>query len=119
MKKSITGFSKEAEEIYLAYDWPGNVRELENAVEYGVNMTFSDEIGVEAVPPRLRKRYQSFQRKDSGLSLQSRIKNFEREILMEKISEYGDSRDAKMKIAQDLKISRATLYRKLAEYKIL
>ena len=119
MKKSIKGFSKEAEEIYLAYDWPGNVRELENAVEYGVNMTFSDEIGVEAVPPRLRKRYQSFQRKDSGLSLQSRIKNFEREILMEKISEYGDSRDAKMKIAQDLKISRATLYRKLAEYKIL
>ncbi len=119
MKKSITGFSKEAEEIYLAYDWPGNVRELENAVEYGVNMTFSDEIGVETVPPRLRKRYQSFQRKDSGLSLQSRIKNFEREILMEKISEYGDSRDAKMKIAQDLKISRATLYRKLAEYKIL
>ncbi|HHY90827.1 MAG TPA: sigma 54-interacting transcriptional regulator, partial [Clostridiales bacterium] len=84
MKKSIKGFSKEAKEIYLAYDWPGNVRELENAVEYGVNMTFSDEIGIEAVPPRLRKRYRSFKTKDSELSLQSRIKNFEREILLEK-----------------------------------
>ncbi len=53
MSKKITGFSKQVEEIYREYDWPGNVRELENAVEYGVNMAFGDQIGRDAVPARL------------------------------------------------------------------
>lgn len=33
LKKSITGFTKEVEEILMGYKWPGNVRELRNIVE--------------------------------------------------------------------------------------
>ncbi len=34
--RSISGFSPEAREAFLAYDWPGNVRELQNAIERAV-----------------------------------------------------------------------------------
>lgn len=118
MNKSINGFSKKVKQIYSSYDWPGNVRELENAIEYGVNMTFTDEIGLESVPPRLRKEYKDIKRDNIDISLQDQIRDYERDILLNKLSEYGDSGDAKKMIAEDLKISRATLYRKLAEYEI-
>ncbi len=118
MNKKVQGFSKEVKKIYLSYDWPGNVRELENAVEFGVTMTFSDEIGLEGVPPRLRKSRFNLSSNNLRLPLHKQVKNFEKKILTEKISQYGNSQNAKLKIAKELEISRATLYRKLAEYKI-
>lgn len=118
MNKNIIGFSNEIEEIFLSYDWPGNVRELENAVEYAVNMTFTDEIKADAITPRLRKLYNIPNKIDFNSSLQDQVKRFEKEVLIKKLSEYGDSKDAKLKIATELNISRATLYRKLAEYKL-
>lgn len=36
MKKSIKGFSEEAEKAIMAYPWPGNVRELRNVIEHCV-----------------------------------------------------------------------------------
>ncbi|MBA1333624.1 MAG: Response regulator of zinc sigma-54-dependent two-component system [Firmicutes bacterium] len=119
MNKSVDGLAKVVEEIYCAYDWPGNVRELENAVEYGINMTFDDKIGIDAVPPRIRKIYNSSTTPSSALTLQDQLKETERDILLRKLSEYGSSREDKMAIARELNISRATLYRKLAEHKLL
>ncbi|MFT3694235.1 MAG: sigma-54 dependent transcriptional regulator [Kofleriaceae bacterium] len=37
------------------YGWPGNVRELENAIISAIAMRTSDSIGVESLPPHLRK----------------------------------------------------------------
>ena len=118
MNKNIVGFSSHVEGIFCAYDWPGNVRELENAVEYGVNMTFADEIQMEAVPPRVRNLCKAIQPAESNLTLQEQIKRFEREILIKKLADYGDSQEGRLAMAKDLDISRATLYRKLAEHKL-
>ena len=118
MSKKIQGFSNNVEGIFCAYDWPGNVRELENAIEYGVNMTFGDEIQLEAVPPRVRNLYQTAQAIDKNLTLQEQVKKLERDILLKKLADRGDSQEGKLAIANDLDISRATLYRKLAEYKL-
>jgi len=41
----------------LTYDWPGNVRELERYLEAAVALTESDVIGLEDLPPRLRREY--------------------------------------------------------------
>ena len=41
----------------LTYDWPGNVRELERCMEAAVALTESDVIGLEDLPPRLRREY--------------------------------------------------------------
>lgn len=116
MNKNITGFTEEAKEIYKKYSWPGNVRELENAIEFGVNMTFSDKIGIDAIPLRIiRKNEDDTSDIDFNQPLNEQVRIFEKEILMKKLKEYGDSQKAKMKIADNLGISRATLYRKLAE----
>lgn len=116
MNKNIHGFSRRVEEVYIHYHWPGNVRELENAVEYGVNMTFTEKIELDAVPPRLKKLYHGSNFSDPNLSLQEQMKRFEKEIFLKKITEHGNTQQGKMAIAKELDISRATLYRKLAEY---
>lgn len=116
MNKKITGFSDGVEDLYLDYDWPGNVRELENAVEYGVNMAFGDQIGIDAVPSRLtRNEYSVLLSHDNEQPLSTQVKNFEKEIISRKLRKYGNSGNAKDKVAQELGLSRATLYRKLGE----
>jgi transcriptional regulator with PAS, ATPase and Fis domain len=115
MNKRITGFSPEVEAIYREYDWPGNVRELENAVEYGVNMAFGDQIGIDAVPARLLKSDKSTIQTNDSLTLGEQIKLVEKEIISNKLKKYGTSGSAKDKVAMELGLSRATLYRKLAE----
>ncbi len=116
MNKKITGFSEQVEQIYREYDWPGNVRELENAVEYGVNMAFGDQIGMDAVPARLlREGYGMVEIKDSELTLEQQVENYEREILNRKLKKHGNNGNAKDLAAKELGLSRATLYRKLAK----
>jgi transcriptional regulator with PAS, ATPase and Fis domain len=122
MGKDIKGFTEEVREIYKMYDWPGNVRELENAVEYGVNMAFGDEIGADAVPDRVYSK----ENKDGmtayvgtdAETLNDKVRRFEREIIMNRINKYGNSSNAKDEVAKELGLSRATLYRKLADFDI-
>ena len=119
MGKKIAGFTEDVEELYCSYDWPGNVRELENAVEYGTNMAFGELIGLDAVPARLFKNdHSTMQVTDSDLPLSEQVKLYEREIITRKLRKYGNGSNAKDKVAQELGLSRATLYRKLSELDI-
>ncbi|PKM84313.1 MAG: transcriptional regulator [Firmicutes bacterium HGW-Firmicutes-11] len=116
MNKKMTGFAPAVEAAYLEYDWPGNVRELENAVEYGVNMAFGDIIGMDAVPSRLlRNDPSTLFSTNNDLPLAVQVKRFEREIIANKLKKYGTNGNGKDKVAQELGLSRATLYRKLSE----
>lgn len=120
MNKKITGFSKEVEMLYMNHEWSGNIRELENAIEYGINMAFGDTIGIDEVPARLLRGNDDFIGfQDSDLPLSEQIKRFEREIITRKLKKYGSSGAAKDTIAKELGLSRATLYRKLAELEII
>ncbi|HZK02094.1 MAG TPA: sigma 54-interacting transcriptional regulator, partial [Anaerovoracaceae bacterium] len=114
MNKRITGFSPAVEDLYREYDWPGNVRELENAVEYGVNMAFGDQIGMDAVPARLLRTDIGLSLSNEELTLSEQMKNLEREIIATKIRKYSGT-GGKEKAAKELGLSRATLYRKLSE----
>jgi NtrC-family two-component system response regulator AlgB len=51
--KAITGFTQEAREAMLRYPWPGNVRELRNAIERGVILAGSSEIGLAELPAQV------------------------------------------------------------------
>lgn len=119
MGKKLTGFTEEVQALYGSYDWPGNVRELENAVEYGTNMAFGDKIGIDAVPTRLlRTELNPIQIADCELPLSEQVRRYEREIITRKLRKYDGSSNAKDKAAQELGLSRATLYRKLSELDI-
>lgn len=116
--KKITGFSQEVLDFFMQYDWPGNVREVENVVEYAVNMTTEPIITLESIPPRLKKSFAVSSQREQN-SLKELLENYEQEIFQDYLNKYGDSLDAKHKIAQILGISTATLYRKLNKLGLL
>ena len=119
MNRRITGFSREVENLYINYSWPGNVRELENAIEYSVNMTFGDVIEIGDVPLRILKKDEHFTKADDSFRpLAEQVRDYETRIIAGKLKKYGNSGSAKDRIAKDLGLSRATLYRKLTELDI-
>ncbi|MCL5676872.1 MAG: sigma 54-interacting transcriptional regulator [Firmicutes bacterium] len=115
--KPVRGFDEEVSRLFEHYDWPGNVRELENAVEYAVNMVAGEWITLESIPVRIRRYAQYPDR--GGLSLRSRLQEYERRVLEECLDRYGNGSQVKELIARELKVSRATLYRRLQEYGLL
>ncbi|HHX87770.1 MAG TPA: sigma 54-interacting transcriptional regulator [Firmicutes bacterium] len=116
--KNIKEISPEVMAYLLEYYWYGNVRELENAVEYAVNMAADDVITLQNLPPRIRK-FAEEKTKFADRDLRARLKDYERKIFDDYLSRYGTSYEAKIKIAKELNISRATLYRKLEEHSLL
>ncbi|MDR2088012.1 MAG: sigma 54-interacting transcriptional regulator [Clostridiales Family XIII bacterium] len=120
MNKTIVGFTERAESIYENHSWPGNVRELENAVEYGVNMVCGDRIDADAVPARLLRgeAAPADRPRASGIPLSEQLRSYEKEIIAKRLKQYGNTGRAKDAVAKELGISRATLYRRLAEIDI-
>jgi len=119
MNRKITGFSSEVESIYVNYDWPGNVRELENAIEYGVNMAFGDTICSDDIPLRITKKDEHVVKiDDNNLSLAEQVRHYEQQVILRKLKKYGNHGNAKDKVAKELGLSRATLYRKLSEFEM-
>ncbi|WP_257351061.1 sigma-54-dependent Fis family transcriptional regulator [Pseudalkalibacillus decolorationis] len=116
LDKEIVSFSSEVVKIFKNYHWPGNVRELENAVEYAVNMVSDSVIQKENIPHRM---IQTKHKKDNSLSLKTRLLEYEGEILREMLKRYGNTVEDKSRIASELKISLATLYRKMEENNLL
>ena len=114
LHKHIHRIEPETMECLMAYHWPGNVRELENTVEYAVNMAAGDTLVPANLPPRIRQNYGAEATAGSS-SLKQKLQEYERVLLEEYLERYGRSYKAKKAIARELAISRATLYRKLAE----
>lgn len=113
MNRKIIGFSPEVEKLYMNHDWPGNVRELENAVEYGTNMAFGSTITMDEVPLRILKKEEEMVKfKNLDRPLVEQVKLYEKEIITRKLKQYNGVKDM---VAKELGLSRATLYRKLAE----
>ncbi|MGA2598843.1 MAG: helix-turn-helix domain-containing protein, partial [Bryobacteraceae bacterium] len=48
--RPVSGFTREARALLVAYDWPGNVRELQNVIERAVVMGSSDAIVPDDLP---------------------------------------------------------------------
>lgn len=100
----------------MNHDWPGNVRELENAVEYGTNMAFGNVITMEEVPARILRKEEEMDRfRNLDRPLAEQVKLYEKEIITKKLKQHNGVKET---VAKELGLSRATLYRKLAELDI-
>lgn len=119
INKEVQFCSPEVMHAFKDYHWPGNVRELENAVEYAVTMCFDGIMRADALPPRIKRfLYSGQEPANCSNSLQDQLKDFEKNIIMNLLEQYGHLQEGKLKIARELGISRATLYRKLSEYRL-
>lgn len=118
LNKTVVAFSGEAERLLLDYHWPGNVRELENAVEYAVAMAQGPVAGVECLPVWLRKS--SGQRSpQKAADTLTRLTDMEERELRRGLLLYGSGGKAVERMAADLGVSRATVYRRLRKYGLL
>ncbi|EKX78916.1 sigma-54 interaction domain-containing protein [Clostridium botulinum] len=111
----IKQLSKEVKDSFKKYPWPGNIRELENVIEYIVNTTKENVIYNEHLPKSFKI---SKEHRKNNKSLQDRLWEYERNLLISMMDEYGEDGKGKERIARELDINLSTLYRKLNKYNL-
>ncbi|NJJ38634.1 sigma-54 interaction domain-containing protein [Paenibacillus apii] len=118
LQKHFLGCDPELLETFLSYSWPGNIRELENTIEYMCNIESMPGLTLASLPERILKALNTpTVARMGGYSLKDAVRETEQAALTRVLSQYSLSRDIDQ-ILNILDISRATLYRKLKEYRL-
>ena len=107
--KRVYGFTREAQEALQAYAWPGNVRELSNRVGRAVVMAE----GTHVTPADLDVPRQATRQDDGSISLKVNQQRIETDLILKA---FTLSQGNLSRAAQELGISRSTLYRRLRQY---
>ena len=107
--KRVTELSHDALRLLAGYDWPGNVRELRSAIEFAVIRCAGAVIQPEDLPPEILQPA-DFEGSIPGDPLADEKARF--------LQALERSRGNRALAARLLGISRATLYRRLADLKI-
>jgi len=121
--KELPALEPDAARLLESYSWPGNVRELENAIKHALAFTTEGRISAKDLPARLLEwagrnpapaSETSAEREKldaaRGKSLKAFLRQKEKEYLQQVLDVTGGNKE---EAARTLKISLATLYRKL------
>jgi len=121
LKKNLTGISDEALEILKAYHWPGNIRELRNIVERSANVchnsiiTTSDlpDLGTDKTPNHNSVGFSDqYTLISKNINANYCFKTYDYGRIISLLEKYDGN---KSKVAKELGITRATLYKRLKE----
>ncbi len=115
LQRDLDGFSAAALEALSAYDFPGNVRELNNVVEQAAALAAGPMIEANDLPERLRFPREEVVSSASAPSRSKHLATIERELILERLKARRGNLDL---VAQDLGISRTTVWRRMKEYQI-
>ncbi|MEK5444685.1 sigma 54-interacting transcriptional regulator [Fredinandcohnia sp. FSL W7-1320] len=125
--RNITYISHEAEQTLLSHQWPGNIRELENAIEFAINLAGHEEtiLSEKHLPSSIKNNTsrtnvtQHASNQDLQITqLAISIDEYEKNQILHLLNNIGSSTTAKKRIAKQLGMSLATLYRKIKHYGI-
>lgn len=107
-------------EKLLCYAWPGNIRELQNVVHHFVQLEIGDLVTIESLPSYFGEAAKKARIPEIETSLPGKTdkRKNEKEVIIELLDQYGRDTDGKKKVANHLKISLPTLYRRITKYKI-
>jgi two-component system NtrC family response regulator len=105
----ILGFTKTAADTMRAHAWPGNVRELMARIQRGVIVAEGQYI--EAADLELQKEEPGF--REDSISIKVNQQRIETDLIMKA---FTLSRGNLSRAAQELEISRSTLYRRIRQY---
>ena len=118
-RSDVTGISRAAVELMMAYDWPGNVRELENTILRAMVLGRCNEILPADLPPTLTQHNSTTCKREDNQPTDvscngngGRLAMLEREAIAQALEETDGNRQ---EAAELLGISPATLYRRLRE----
>jgi DNA-binding NtrC family response regulator len=99
------GMDEDVRTLLMTYDWPGNVRELKNVLERAMMLAQGGRLTVEHFPglvPLIEEKRDGFP--------ENPLKKAERDCIRNVLDQCGNDI---VKAAEILRISRATLYRKM------
>jgi transcriptional regulator with PAS, ATPase and Fis domain len=120
MGKSIREISSKALHLLIGHDWPGNVRELENAMERAVLLEKTAVLQETSLPTHIYSDVFSKQVYGSERSVLTKeiipLEDVEKHSLIHALEVTDNSIT---KAAHALGISRATIHRKLKQYRLL
>ena len=118
----------EAMDALNIWHWPGNVRELANTIEYLVNMAEPGEsVTVDLLPENIQKRSTSslltdecdVHNNDAQSSIHNQeafnLERMEKHLVSRALRSFGKN-EGKQRVADELGIGIATLYRKIKKY---
>lgn len=112
--KRVQGIEPDALQVFMDYSWPGNIRELRNIIERMVVLAAGETLGLENVPEDLRNP-NALKVTVEKFPATANLSEMEKEYIQKALQ---DVRGNKSLAAKKLGISRRTLYRKIAEYRI-
>lgn len=123
LNKNVIEVTPEALDLLLNYNWPGNIRELRNVVERAINLSSSPVIQPNDLPKEILIG-NTTTRTESISLLQPYSTNVYHQRIAEQFTEKINENNQilalldkyagnKARVARDLGITRATLYRKL------
>jgi two-component system NtrC family response regulator len=110
MRKRLKGFTKEAIRAIETYPWPGNVRELSNKIRRAVAMAEGPSI----TPEDLDLPWDTAQAA-RAVSLREARDRLEAEMIAQALVRHDGNLS---RVAEELRISRPTLYALLRKYRI-
>jgi PAS domain S-box-containing protein len=113
MHKSIIGVSDDVLKLLLNYSYEGNIRQLENIMEHAFVMCQIDEIRLEHLPPEIKSLDIH-----TNINTQSDIplKESEKLKIIEVLTKHNWNT---LSTAEELKIHKSTLWRKMKKYNLL
>ncbi len=119
LNKTIKGITDEALSHLLTYPWPGNVRELKNWIERAVHLAEGDYLTISDFPNSAHIEEISAQRflthTIKPINESGSLRQTEQEAIKAAINE---CRGNILEASRHLRISRATLYRKMEKHQI-
>jgi two-component system response regulator AtoC len=117
LSTGVSGVTREASKLLLAYPWPGNVRELENVVERAMVLTDGGAITPEDLPDKLREPSDPVKMalQSGELSIKKTVRAIEQELIRRALLKTGGNRTAAARL---LEISHRALLYKVKDYGI-
>ncbi len=116
-RKTITGITAEARDLFIRYPYPGNVRELENIIERAVVLSKQGIIGAADLPIHihLAAGEGKLSAREMKGSLNETLDTVERGLIIEALK---DSGGVQTRAAEKLGVSERVLRYKMKKYKI-
>jgi len=110
--KKIGRIDEKVMDAFLRYSWPGNVRELQNVIERMMNYARADELTPELIPQEILNVRPALG-PDMDLNMEMESPEGAEKKLIERMLKL---KFPKNQIAQRMKVSRTTLFRKIRKY---
>lgn len=111
MNKRIDSVDNKVMEAFMNYSWPGNVRELQNVIERMMNYAQCHDLTIDLIPSDIVNFRHHFE--------YSAILESPEEAERRMMTQMVNMKFRRNRMAEQLKISRATLYRKMKKFNLL